>query len=464
MENKEQYKRMVKILSTSLILLLQTAIFAVVWYICYANNEEALIEPFWRRGNYVIIGLYAVMVFLFYKLYGGFKVGYLRHVEVLYSQIFSTICVNAVTYLQLCLIGHWRFGLFATPILVMTVVDIVVAVLWGFFTQWAYLKIYPPREMVLIYGKYSPKYLIQKMASRKDKYTISETIHYSAGLDEIKAKILKYRCVVMSDIPSEIRNQLLKFCFEKDIRCYTVPKITDIMIMSATDIHLFDTALLLFRNQGLTADQEAAKRIFDIVISVLAIIVTSPIMALIALFIKLYDGGPVIFTQDRLTKNGKIFKVQKFRSMRVEPVSAEYCLTRKDDDRVTPVGKVIRAIHFDELPQFFNILKGDMSFVGPRPECPKIAEEYSQIIPEFNYRLKVKAGLTGFAQVYGKYNTTPYDKLKMDLSYIENYSFLLDLKLILLTLKILFQKSNTEGIESWQTSAAIEEDLEKISK
>jgi lipopolysaccharide/colanic/teichoic acid biosynthesis glycosyltransferase len=138
-------------------------------------------------------------------------------------------------------------------------------------------------------------------------------------------------------------------------------------------------------------------------------------------------------------------------------------MTRKNDDRVTPVGKVIRNIHFDELPQLFNILRGDMSFVGPRPECPVLAEEYRQTIPEFNYRLKVKAGLTGYAQVYGKYNTTPYDKLKLDLYYIENYSFWLDVKLILLTVKILFQKENTEGIESWQTSAAREEKMDEVS-
>jgi len=164
----------------------------------------------------------------------------------------------------------------------------------------------------------------------------------------------------------------------------------------------------------------------------------------------------VFFVQDRLTEGGKVFQVYKFRSMRVANESDEYILTRKNDSRVTPIGKIIRDIHFDELPQLFNILKGDMSFVGPRPECPKLAEEYREIIPQFHYRLKVKAGLTGYAQVYGKYNTTPYDKLKLDLHYIENYSFFLDLKLIILTIKILFQKENTEGIEDWQTTAAAE--------
>jgi len=150
--------------------------------------------------------------------------------------------------------------------------------------------------------------------------------------------------------------------------------------------------------------------------------------------------------------------------MRVRPADEEYCLTKKGDPRITPIGNVLRKLHLDELPQIYNILKGDMSFVGPRPECPELAEEYCQMIPEFKYRLKVKAGLTGFAQVYGKYNTTPYDKLKLDLTYIENYSFLLDLKLVMLTFKILFQKENTEGIEDWQTNAATKDNLEKIGK
>jgi lipopolysaccharide/colanic/teichoic acid biosynthesis glycosyltransferase len=187
-------------------------------------------------------------------------------------------------------------------------------------------------------------------------------------------------------------------------------------------------------------------------------------MILVALMVKLYDGGPVFFKQDRLTRNKKVFKVIKFRSMRVQNENAEYVMTRKHDDRITPVGKILRNIHIDELPQLFNILKGDMSFVGPRPECPHLAEEYKQIVPEFDYRLKVKAGLTGFAQVYGKYNTAPYDKLKLDLTYIQNYSIWLDLKLILLTVKVLFHKENSEGIEDWQKTAATKENLEKIGK
>ena len=176
-------------------------------------------------------------------------------------------------------------------------------------------------------------------------------------------------------------------------------------------------------------------------------------MLLIALCIKMQDGGTVIYKQKRLTKDGKEFDIYKFRSMRMDSEQSGARLAQKGDRRVTPIGTIIRNLHFDELPQLFNILKGDMSLVGPRPERPEIAEQYKKQVPEFEFRLKVKAGLTGYAQVYGKYNTTPEDKLKLDLFYIEHYTIWMDMKLLLLTFKILFQKENTEGIENGQVTA-----------
>lgn len=463
MYKRDQYKRLIMYINTVAILVMQTAIFAMVWYHFYADDQKVLIKVFFRRGNYVVIGLYALMVFFFYKLYGGLRVGYQRVFDVLFSQIMSVLCVNAVTYLQLCLIGRWRFLDNMRPVIGMTAVDLGVTIGWVFLSRWIYLKIFPPRELLLVTGQYSSDALIRKFASRKDKYAIREIISYREDLERIKERVLCYNGVILADIPSETRNHLLKFCFANDIRCYSVPKITDIMIMSAASIHQFDTALLLFRNKGLSIEQQFFKRAFDIVASLAALLIASPVMLVIALCIKLYDHGSVFFTQERLTKDGKKFNVIKFRSMRVGQDAEGYCMTRKNDERVTPVGKVIRNIHFDELPQLFNILKGEMSFVGPRPECPALAEQYGQIVPEFPFRLKVKAGLTGYAQVYGKYNTTPYDKLKLDLTYIENYSFMLDMKLMLLTVKVLFQKENTEGIEQWQTNAALQEDKEPVS-
>ena len=464
MRKREKFKRLFRFLNALTIIGMLTAVFAYMWYTNFADNEDLLIKTFFRRGNYVLVTLYGVIMLLFYRAYGAHEVGYMRMMESVYTQVLSVLCTNAFTYLQLCLIGHWKFLSNIRPVLWMTAVDLVLVVLWTILVRFAYVKIYPPRQVLVVYGRYNPKSIMQKMASRQDKYIICDAININRGMEEVKRCIEECGCVLLMDLPAEPRNQLLKYCFRKNIRCYSAPKISDIMLRRAEEIHLFDTTLLLFRNSGLSADQQFVKRAFDVVFSLLFLVAASPFMLIIAIAIKLCDGGPVFFTQDRLTQDGKVFKLYKFRSMYVNREETEYCMTRENDKRVTPVGKIIRNIHFDELPQIFNILKGDMSFVGPRPECPKLAEEYQKIVPEFDFRLKMKAGLTGYAQVYGKYNTTPLDKLKLDMEYIEQYSFWLDLKLILLTVKILFQKENTEGIKDWQTTAATAENLEKIGK
>ena len=463
MKKREQYKRMIMFLASALILILETAIFAYVWYYHYA--DEAIIgKTFWHKGNIVVIAPYALMMYLFYRIYGGFKVGYLRVFEVLYSQILSVLCVNMITYLQLCLIGRWKFTTNILPLLYMTLIDLVIVIAWVVFMRMIYEKIYPPRKMLLIYGAHNPRDLIHKISSREDKYHICEMMHLSLGEEKIKAKIDEYPSVILGDIPSRERNIFLKYCFEKNIRCYSIPKISDILLRNADSIHLFDTTLMLSRNRGLTAEQQLATRAMDIIFSLIGLVIAAPFMLVIAILIKAYDGGPVFYKQDRLTQDGRIFKILKFRSMKVQSEKKGARLAMKDDDRITPVGKVLRQIHFDELPQIFNILKGDMSLVGPRPERPEIARQYLEEIPEFNYRLKVKAGLPGYAQVYGKYNTTPYDKLKLDLTYIETYSFVQDIKLLMLTFKILFQKENTEGVESWQVTAATKEETEDKNK
>ena len=457
MEKREKYKHLLMFLASVLIMAIQIGVFAYMWY---HHFEKNMLRRYWHRGNYVIIGQYALLLFLFYKLYGGFKVGYLRVFEVLYSQILSVLCVNFITYLQLALIGHWKFGHNIKYLLEMTGINMVVVVIWVFFMRWVYARLYPPRQMLMIYGGRNPGDLRNKFETREDKYAIKEMASLSLGLDVIKEKINGYKAVVIGDIPSHERNLLLKYCFEKDIRCYSIPKLSDIMLRNADDIHLFDTTLLLSRNLRLTAEQLFFKRIVDIIFSLAGLVIASPFMILIALAIKLYDGGPVFYKQPRLTKDKQIFMILKFRSMKMDSEVKGAQLAKKEDDRITPVGKLIRRIHFDELPQIFNILKGDMSLVGPRPERPEIAALYSERIPEFDYRLKVKAGLTGYAQVYGKYNTTPYDKLKLDLTYIETYSLKLDLKLLMLTFKILFQKENTEGVEAWQKTAGQEKNEE----
>lgn len=454
MNKRDQYKGILRFWASAILMLLQTGIYSYAWFNWYA---DAGLDYFFR-GNYVVIGLYALISFFFMKAFGCFQIGKVKVGETIFTQILSTLCVNTVTHLQLCLIGVWRLTENLAPILYMTAVDIVLVVLWAFFATWVFAKLYPPRAILMVYGEREPVNLLRKMKIREDKYDVRESISCNVEWDVLTEKIETYGAVLMADISSDIRNKILKYCFNNHIRCYAVPKISDIMIMSAEKIQISDTALLLFRNQGLSAGQRCVKRIFDIVVGAVAVIIASPVMLVIAAAIKIYDGGPVFFIQDRLTRNGEVFRIYKFRSMRVQGADEKQSITKKNDDRITPVGHIIRKLHLDELPQVFNIIKGDMSFVGPRPEWTATTDLYSQNLPEFLFRLKVKAGLTGYAQVYGKYNTTPYDKLMLDLTYIEKYSFWLDIKLMLLTVKTLFQKENTEGVEAWQTSAQIEDE------
>ncbi len=456
MQGREQYKRLVRFLLSLLDVLIMTGIYAYFWF-SYYHARSIIGVLYFRWGHWAILSLYAILVYFFARVYGAMKVGYLRVMDVLFSQILAILFVNAITYLQLALIGRWRFGQHLTPILWMTGFDILAICLWVLFARWFYNFLYPPKEMLLIYGQRNPGGIIAKFSTRRDKFRIRESVCIDEEDDEtIKEKINGYRAVIIGDIPAQRRNDFLKYCFEKNIRCYSVPKISDIMMMSSETINLFDTAVQLFRNRGLSAEQRVLKRLFDIVGSLLLLAVTSPFMLVIAFLIHAYDGGPVFYRQERLTKDGEVFRIYKFRSMVVDSEKHGARLCAKGDARVTPVGRVLRNLHLDELPQLINILKGDMSLVGPRPERPEIAAQYREIIPEFDYRLKVKAGLTGYAQVYGKYNTTPYDKLKLDLYYIENYSFWMDVKLLMLTFKILFQKENTEGVDPGQRTAAAE--------
>lgn len=448
MREREYYKRIVVFGLASLLILIFAALFAFVWYEYYRG---LIYKPFWNKGNWVLIALYALIVVLFSRLFGGIRVGYYKRMDMIYTLVLAILCSNVVVYFQITLIDRWFLP--PWPIAAMTAADVVVAVLWTWISQGIYGRLYGARRMLVIYGQRTPDELVQKMQSRKDKYNICEQIHIDQGEQVIFRKMKEYEAVIIWDLPSQIRNRYLKYCFAHSIRCYITPKISDIVIAGSDRIHLFDTPLLLSRNMGLSAEQKAIKRMMDLVISGIAIVLFSPLMALIAIIVKAYDGGPVFYRQERLSTVGKEFRIFKFRSMCVDSEKHGARLASKHDSRITPVGHVLRNLHLDELPQLLNVFLGDMSLVGPRPERKEIMRQYQKEIPEFDYRLKVKAGLTGYAQVYGKYNTTPYDKLKLDLFYIENYSLILDIKLLFMTAKIFFQKETSEGIDDNQVTA-----------
>lgn len=443
MNGREQYKRIIKSSSATVILAIEVLLY---WYVWTGYYNKIIELPFWRRGNWLIVTIYAILLLFFHQTYGGFKIGFLRRGHLLYSQMFSIVIVNIFSYLQLALIDK-KFHSPHTFIL-LTLADFIVIIVWVFLFQWFYSKLFPPRTLLVIYGEKPVFSILEKINSRDDKYIITGAINIEKGIKKILYEAKKFGGVIIGDIPSHKRNLILKGCYMYGIRAYMVPKISDILTRSATELNLFDTQLLLSRNQEIQMDQIFLKRVMDIIIGGIMLLCTLPLFIIFGICIHLTDGGPVFYKQKRLTIDGKEFKILKFRTMIVDAEKDGMArLAQKRDHRITKVGKILRATRLDELPQLLNILKGDMSLVGPRPERPEIAKEFEKEIPEFSYRLKMKAGLTGYAQVYGKYNTTPYDKLKLDLSYIRNYSIWLDLKLILMTPKILFIKESTEGVE-----------------
>ena len=424
--------------------LLEVLILTVVYYLVWRNGYDMF--NFAHKGKYVLMALYAALAYLVFQYTDCTMFGQLSRVDLIMGQMISLLIVNGFTYLQLCLIGNAVLAL--APMAALVGIQAVIAIVLIFVYTTLYHKLYAPHNMLLIFGSRNSVGLKFKMDSRKDKYNITGLISAEEGYDAIVKKIPQYDAVILNDVAAPLRNDLLKFCYRYRVRTYVAPKLTEIMIRGAKNISLFDTPLLLVKGTGLTPAQRVGKRMMDIVLCAIAMIPAAPIMAVVALAIKLEDGGPVFFKQKRMTRNGREFDIHKFRSMIVDAEKyAGAVLATDNDPRITKVGKVIRATRLDEIPQILNILKGDMSIVGPRPERKVIADEYCKDIPEFAYRLKVRGGLTGYAQIYGKYNTSAYDKLRLDLMYIENYSLMLDIKLIILTLRIIFSKESTEGID-----------------
>lgn len=440
----EQYKRVVKFLGSVVIVLLELILYYYVWLNYYNKNMTI---AFWRRGNWLIIGEYLVLLLFLHRTYGGLKVGIYKYWNLVYSHMISIIGVNMFSYVQVVLFDKKMHN--PTALIALTVMDFFLSVIWAYAFKKIYVFLFPRKHLLLVYGDKPMFHLMERIDSREDKYEISETISVDTDVNTVISLAQNYDGVIIGDIPAEKRNELMKRCYAYNIRSYTVPKISDILLRTSIELNIFDSPLYLSRNiEGLPWDQQILKRMEDILISGVMLLLTSPFFLIIALMIKCTDKGPVFYTQQRLTLNGKVFQIYKFRTMVVDAEKKSGPVKAGDKDpRILPVGHFLRATRLDELPQLLNILKGDMSLVGPRPERPELASIITKNIPEFEYRLKVKAGLTGYAQIYGKYCTTSYDKLKLDLTYIRNYSIWLDLKLILMTPKVLFMKESTEGFE-----------------
>ena len=439
--------RIVKILDVALVALP----FAACWFLYYERGIQPALT--WV-GNGAVLLLYAVLFIVLGKVYDAFLMSMQRVSELFYSQALAAMASDGLMYIVICLMSAKVCNLL--PGIAAIAGQLVMAVVWSFGSHKWYYAVFPPRPTAVVFDH---RQGIEKLIQEYDlglKYDVQETLSVNECLNDLSL-LNGMKTVFLSGIHSHDRNIILKYCVAQGIDVFVIPRVGDVIMSGAHHMHMFHLPMLRVGRYMANPEYLFVKRAMDIVLSLVALVITSPIFLITAIAIK-SDGGPAFYKQVRLTKDGRTFEIMKFRSMRVdaEKDGVARLSTGDKDDRITPVGHIIRKCRIDELPQLINILKGDLSICGPRPERPEIAAQYCEEMPEFALRLQAKAGLTGYAQVYGKYNTTPYDKLQMDLMYIAHPSIVEDLKIMLATVKILFMPESTEGIAEGQTTAAVE--------
>ncbi len=434
--------------------LLICALFTGAMSFCWVRYYNPFIPtPFFRLGNYLLAVLFLGIYISFVKVYGGFLVGTSPVSDLVFSQIIAIAFLQAISYVIFSLLSYRLVSV--VPFIIMFIAFSVFAALWVVAINTIYFKMHAPKKTIVVFNNVDSYLSLKGIRSMDQRFKVVRTVNSGkTSLEELFDYMRSVDAVFLCGVPSDYRNEVVKHCIAKGKVAYVKPKISDTIIRGGRTIQLMNVPVYRCKRSDTSIFYSFIKRTADIVFSIVGIVVLSPVMFLTALAIKLDDGGPVFYKQTRLTLNGKKFQIIKFRSMKVDAEKDGVArLAKDDDDRITKVGKIIRKLRLDEIPQIFNILSGSMSIVGPRPERPEIAKQYEETMPEFSLRLQAKAGLTGYAQVYGKYNTPPYDKVQMDLMYIANQSVLEDIRLILMTLKIMFIPSSTQGVEKNQKTA-----------
>lgn len=394
------------------------------------------------RVSTIVTTTFFVVCYVMIRLYGSIVFGKKTTKELWLSVTLAVIISDIFTFCQLCIMEKKIMSI--TAFICTIIVHIIIIFLLVKLGNDLFYMLNPPLKVILICGETkSTEAILKKIKYYQNRYTVSQSISYFSP--EVFKIIDSNQGVVLAKVSPSQKKQIIDYCYENQKAVFLLPDFSDMLLNNAQP-EFFDDSLVLFKAvAGLTFEQRFLKRLSDIIISFIAIIVTLPIVIIEAVVIKLYDGGKVIYKQERCTRGGKVFNVYKFRTMSENAEeNTGAVLASKNDSRITPVGKFFRMTRLDELLQVFNILKGDMSVVGPRPEREEFIEKYKKTLPEFEYRLKVKAGLTGYAQIMGKYSTSPKDKLMLDLFYIENYSFILDIKILFQTIVTILSPEKSE--------------------
>ena len=441
--------------------------FITAWILYYSH--KVFEYEFSREGNWLVIAIFVVLYYLLSHLYSGYTIHISRISEIVYSQTLGVLITDSIMFIIMWLLLRSIPNVFILLLVLLT--QFLLIVIWSYYSHHWYIKNNPPiptaiiydgfegvEKLVAHYGVDTHFAIIKKTAITElhgeDWDSLSRNQKIKRERQRIRETLNDVGAVFLCSLHSHDRNQIVKYCVDKDIVSWCIPRIGDVIMASAEKAHLFHLPMLRVGRYNPAPEYLLIKRLLDIVVSFTALILLSPLMIVIAILIRM-DGGTALYRQNRLTKDGKVFELLKFRSMRMDAESdgVARLSSGENDPRITRIGKFIRSCRIDELPQLINILKGDMSIVGPRPERPEIARQYKKHLPEFDLRLQCKCGLTGFAQVFGKYNTSPYDKLLMDLMYIAQPSIIEDFKICFTTLKILFIPDSTEGVTSGQMTA-----------
>lgn len=424
-----------------------TVLFWSFWML-FRYGYQQFVTDIGFRYNYYIAIAYAVMLLWFNRTYNAYLFGYYRVRDLAFSQALGQVLSIMAIYVGVSMAwGHFDVPWIFVPMLAG---QFALDALWSYFGNWCYFCFNPTRRTVLVYRNAQDRHRFGSIGGKPIErlYDVVGEIQYDGDFAGLEDWLGEYDAVFVAGVNTKCRNGIIKYCKTRGIPALFLPHVGDVIMREAVHVTSFDSPVLHVERSHLRPEYRLAKRAFDICASLVGIVVLSPLMALTALAIKLYDRGPALYKQVRLTRDGKEFEIWKFRSMRVdaEADGVARLSTGEGDSRITPIGRIARKCRLDELPQLFNILAGDMSVVGPRPERPEIAEQYYEEIPDFRLRLQVKAGLTGYAQVYGKYSTDPYEKLEFDLLYISEMSVLTDLRLMFATLAILGKAESTEGV------------------
>ena len=415
--------------------------FLICWTLYYEPRTTTVGS---KQVSVLVMIIFFLICYYFGQRLDCFRVSILQIRDVIFGEVLATMITDIIMYILICMLSNHLPNLI--PGLITWGGQCVIGVIWAYVMHQSYFSTHPPLRTIVIYDeRMGMENLIHTYGLEK-RFNIKTVYPVESIMDKLEV-MEEFDAAFLCGIHSRERNIILKHCISHKIKLFMIPRIADVMMRGSEQIHMLYLPILKTQRYKPSIEYQIIKRTMDIVVSGIATIVLSPLFLITAIAVK-SDGGPAFYKQKRLTKDGKVFEILKFRSMRVdaEKYSGAVLSAGENDPRITKVGRIIRACRLDELPQLLNILKGDMSLVGPRPERPELQKEIEKEVPEFGLRLQAKAGLTGYAQVYGKYNTTFYDKLLMDLMYISKPSILEDLTIMLATVKILTSKESTEGV------------------